>query len=367
MASNTEKEKDELEQIIVPLESLRGFAVRCLENVGARPEHAEVMAELIVSADHRGHYSHGINRIELYLIDLKNGHTSLDKEPEIIQQTPATALVDGNNCLGPVVGKYCMDIAIEKAKKVGIGWVCAKKSNHFGIAGWYSLRAMEQGLIGMAFCNTSPNMIHTRSKMRTLGTNPISVAAKGNNNEEFVLDMATTTVAQGKVEIKHRLSQSLPEGWAVDRNGKSCTDTQEVLYHGGLTPLGGFEETSGYKGYGLGFMVELFCGILSGSNFGSNVRDWTEHSSFADLGQCFAAIDPKAFAPGFEDRLSSLIHQCRDQEPAEGESEILVPGDPEKRHMDLCEKLGGIPYHPKQIEFADHIAQKYDTEPLSRI
>ncbi|RUS68584.1 hypothetical protein EGW08_023655 [Elysia chlorotica] len=131
--------------------------------------------------------------------DLINGFNAVDKEPEILKQTPATALVDGNNCLGPVVGKYCIDLAIEKAKSMGIGWVCAKGSNHFGIAGWYSMRAMEEGLIGMAFCNTSPFMIPTRGKTKTLGTNPISVAAKGNNGEEFVLDMATTAVAQGKV------------------------------------------------------------------------------------------------------------------------------------------------------------------------
>ncbi|XP_059177330.1 uncharacterized oxidoreductase YjmC-like [Physella acuta] len=354
-------------EIIVPLNSLKAFTIRCLEKVGAKAEHAENLAELIVAADHRGHYSHGMNRLEFYMQDLKNGHICVDKEPEVIQQTPATALVDGNNCLGPSVGKYCIDLAIEKAKNIGIGWVCAKRSNHFGIAGWYSMRAMSQGLIGMAFCNTSPMMIPTRAKKYTLGTNPISVAAKGNNGEEFVLDMATTSVALGKVEIKKRLGQNIPIGWALDRNGKPCTDAEEALYHGGLCPLGGLEETSGYKGYGLGMMVELFCGILSGSNFGSNLKVWSEHSSEADLGQCYVAIDPKAFAPGFEDRLSSLIHQCKDQEPAEGESEILVPGDPENQHIELCTKLGGIPYHSKQIEFADYIAKTYDIQPLERL
>ncbi|GFO11269.1 delta(1)-pyrroline-2-carboxylate reductase [Plakobranchus ocellatus] len=302
-----------------------------------------------------------------YLTDLHKGFNAKDKEPEILKQTPATALVHGNNCVGPVVGKFCMDLAIEKAKNVGIGWVCVKASNHFGIAGWYSIRAMEQGLIGMAFCNTSPFMIPTRSKTRTLGTNPISVAAKGNNGEEFVLDMATTAVAQGKVEIKNLLGKKVPQGWTVDGHGKPCTDPQEVLDHGGLHPLGGPEETSGYKGYGLGFMVELFCGILSGSRFGQNIRTWSCHEAEADLGQCFAAIDPSVFAPGFEGRLSDLIHQCKDQEPVEGETEILVPGDPEKNHIELCTRLGGIPYHSKQIAFADELAEKYGVERLHRL
>uniref|UniRef100_A0A0B7AHT4 Malate dehydrogenase n=1 Tax=Arion vulgaris TaxID=1028688 RepID=A0A0B7AHT4_9EUPU len=351
-------------QVIVPLENLTDFIVRCMQKVGAKPDHAEVMAELLVSADHRGHYSHGLNRIDYYLSDISLGYNAVDKEPVVLKQTVATALVDGNNCLGPVVGRFCIDLAIAKANSAGIGWVCAKGSNHFGIAGWYSIRAMNQGLIGMAFCNTSPNMIPTRSKTRVLGTNPISVAAKGNNNEDFVLDMATTSVAQGKVEIKHRLGKDLPVGWAVDRHGKPSTNTEEVLYFGGLCPLGGTEETSGYKGYGLGIMVELFCGILSGSAFGSNIREWSEHSCDADLGQCFVAIDPTAFASGFEDRLSELIHQCKDLEPAEGESEVLVPGDPEKKHIKLCSELGGIPYHPKQIAFAEQIAEKYDVAPL---
>ncbi|BFY98450.1 hypothetical protein BsWGS_01490 [Bradybaena similaris] len=355
------------DQVIVPVENLRDFVFRCLTKTGATAAQAEVMAELLVSADERGHYSHGLNRIDYYLTEVSHGYNAVDKEPEIIKQNVATALVNGNNCLGPVVGRFCMDLAIEKAKSVGIGWVSAKGSNHFGIAGWYSIRAMNQGLIGMAFCNTSPNMVPTRSNKKILGTNPISVAAKGNNNEEFVLDMATTSVAQGKIEIKHLLGKDLPVGWGVDRHGKACINTEEVLYHGGLCPLGGTEETSGYKGYGLGLVVELFCGILSGSAFGSNVKDWGHNRKEADLGQCFVAVDPKAFAPGFEDRLSELIHQCKDSEPAEGEHEVLVPGDPENKHILLCSELGGIPYHPKQIAFADEIARKYGVEPLVRL
>ncbi|KAK3770939.1 hypothetical protein RRG08_032873 [Elysia crispata] len=361
--SGAEAEKLE----IVPLESLRKFAVQLTEKAGAKTEHAQVLADLLIAADHRGHFSHGMNRLEYYIEDLIKGYNAVDKEPEILKQTPATALVDGNNCLGPVVGKFCIDLAIEKAKIMGIGWVCAKGSNHFGIAGWYSMRAMEQGLIGMAFCNTSPFMIPTRGKTQTLGTNPISVAAKGNNSEEFVLDMATTAVAQGKIEINRRLGKSTTLGLAVDRDGKPCTDTDEILDHGGLNPIGGFEKTSGYKGYGLGFMVELFCGILSGSRFGQNIRHWACHDAEANLGQCFVAINPEMFAPGFEGRLSELIHHCKDQQPAEGEREILVAGDPERNHIELCTQLGGIPYHKKQMDFADHLSEKYGVERLHRL
>ena len=220
---------------------------------------------------------------------------------------------------------------------------------------------MEQGLIGMAYCNSSPNMVHPRGKQRLLGTNPISVAAAGDNSDKFVLDMATTAVAQGKVELKKRLDLDAPQGWGVDREGKLATDTKEILYHGGLCPLGGAEETSGYKGFGLGMMVELFCGILSGSKFGTKVRTWTDagFSSAADLGQCFVAIDPSFFAPGFSSRLSELIGQVKTSEPSEGHTELLVPGDPETAHIELCRKLGGIHYHRKQVDFADFVADKY--------
>ncbi|GFR79054.1 malate dehydrogenase [Elysia marginata] len=327
------------QQEIVPLESLQKFAVELIEKAGAKPEHARALADLIIAADHRGHYSHGMNRLDYYLQDLINGYNAVDKEPEVLKQTPATALVDGNNCLGPVVGKFCIDLAIEKAKSIGIGWVCAKGSNHFGIAGWYSMRAMEQGLIGMAFCNTSPFMIPTRGKTQTLGTNPISVAAKGNNGEEFVLDMATTAVAQGKIEINKRLGKDTMLGLGVDRNGKVKCLHLEC-------------QTCGYKGFGLGFMVEIFCGLLSGSRFGQNIRHWARHDAEADLGQCFVAINPEMFALGFESRLSELIHHCKDQTPADGEKEVLVAGDPERSHIELCSKLGGIPYFKKQMDFA---------------
>ncbi|XP_035829865.1 uncharacterized oxidoreductase YjmC [Aplysia californica] len=364
MSSSSDADTDTT--VIVPVENLRAFTERVIVKAGAKPAHAEALAELIVAADHRGHFSHGLNRLDYYVDDIARGVNAVDKEPEITKQGPSTALVNGNNCIGPVVGKMCIDLAIEKAKSSGVGWVCASGSNHFGIAGWYSIRAMQQGLIGMAFCNTSPNMVHPRGKERVLGTNPISVAAKGEQGDEFVLDMATTAVAQGKVEIKDRLGQQIPVGWGMDANGKLSTDTKEILYSGGLCPLGGAEETSGYKGFGLGMMVELFCGILSGSNFGTGVRKWTNtgFESEANLGQCFVAIDPSAFAPGFEGRLSELVKMVKTSEPAEGQTDLLVAGDPERAHIELCERLGGIPYHRKQIDFADFVADKYSVDRL---
>ncbi|PVD29460.1 hypothetical protein C0Q70_08711 [Pomacea canaliculata] len=302
--------------VMVTCQELQAFCVRCLQKVGAVTDHAQAMAELIVAADYRGHYSHGLNRI------------------------------------GAVVATFAMDLAIRKAKDVGIGWVSVRGSGHFGIAGWYSLRAMEQGLIGMAFTNASANMVPTRATQSTLGANPIAVAAPAKDGDSFVLDMSTTTVAAGKVEVKRTMQQPLPAGWAVDCDGKPTTDPNKMINGGGLMPLGGAEETGGYKGYGLSMMVEVFCGILSGATFGPFVPRWSKHNAPVNLGQCFVALDPQVFAPGFADRLSQLLNHCRNLQPAEGESEVLVPGDPERQHMEKCDALEGIPYTRKQIDWA---------------
>ncbi|KAL3832501.1 hypothetical protein ACJMK2_024140 [Sinanodonta woodiana] len=334
---------------IVPLAEVYAFVVRCMGVVGINEDDAGALADLLVSADYRGHYSHGLNRLYIYIQDVKSGTTASNAKPEIVKETIATALVDGNNVLGPIVGRFCIDLAIKKAKDAGIGWVSARNSNHFGIAGWYGLRAVDSGMIGMAFTNASPLLVPTRATKAVFGTNPICVAAPAKDGDSFVLDMATTVVAYGKVEMAHRKGEMIPPGWGMDASGKETQDPGECQC---LFPLGGTERTSGYKGYGLSMMVELFCGILSGSHYGSNNRIWKDAQEKADLGQCYVAIDPAAFEPGFADRLSDLMNMCRTLEPAEGETEVLVAGDPERQHMAKCDKQGGILYHPNVIKYA---------------
>ena len=181
----------------------------------------------------------------MYVNDLRNGITVSEPiEPTVIKESIAAAHVNGNNVLGPVVGNFCMDIAINKAKEAGVGWVSAKGSNHYGIAGWYAMRAAKQGLLGLSFCNTSPLVVPTRARKPTLGTNPISLAAPGVNGDSFVLDMATSAVALGKIELAGVKEQKIPEGWAADRNGKVSNDPNKVLSGGGLFPLGGTELNS---------------------------------------------------------------------------------------------------------------------------
>lgn len=293
------------------------------------------MCALIVEADYRGHFSHGMNRLEMYINDLHKNSTNGNVIPTILKETPSTAWIDGNNGLGVVVGNFAMDLAVKKAKAVGMGMVVAKRSNHFGIAGFYTMAAQKKGMVALSMTNTSPLMSPTRSKTAALGTNPLSLAAPAKDGDSFVLDMATTAVAVGKIEMKRRTGQPLPHGWAQGPDGQVTEDAALAFETACLLPLGGTEITSGYKGYGLGGLVEVMCGIMAGSNYSTKVRKWTHAGadSEANLGQCFIAIDPNAFAPGFEDRMSDLNGILRGCEPAEADKPVLVPGDPERIHM----------------------------------
>lgn len=342
----------------VAVSEVGSFIERCMKSVGTPDQHCRALSQVLVAGDVRGHFSHGLNRLEMYVHDIKVGTTALEGKPEILKETMATALVEGNNLLGPVVGNFCNEIAIEKAKDTGVGWVACRGSNHYGIAGWYTLKAVEQGLIGMSFTNTSPLIVPTRARKVTLGTNPLSVAAPGKNGDSFVLDMATSCVALGKIEMANRKGVEMPHGWGVDSEGQETLDPEKVLSGGGQLPLGGMEITSGFKGYGLAMMVEVFCGILADAAFGPNVRRWKGDERVANLGQCFVAINPSVFAPGFEDRLQVLIDQFRNLQPTEGETAVLVAGDPERIHMRKVEKDGGINYHVNLMEAMDKLADE---------
>ncbi|ROT81023.1 hypothetical protein C7M84_000228 [Penaeus vannamei] len=314
---------------------------------------ASALADLLVAADLRGHFTHGLNRLEMYVNDMVKKVCAGDATPVIIKESVSTALVDGKNGLGPVVGNFCMDLAIQKAKQTGVGWVCAKGSNHYGIAGWYAMTASKQGLMVESSLNSDC----------AIRTNPIALAAPGEKGDDFVLDMATSVVSGGKVEVACVKGEDVPAGWALDRDGAPTTNAERAL-DGYLLPLGGDETHSGYKGFGLGMMVEIFCGILTGAPYGSNIRDWTRTDRPADLSQCFVAVDPSFFAPGFEGRMTDLMNHCRNMEPEAPQKPVLVAGDPERLHMRKVEQEGGITYHINQINNLWKLAKYLDVTPL---
>lgn len=353
-----------MSRCLIQKAEVQSFIERCMTTVGTQPHHAQSLAEVLVEGDHRGHYSHGLNRLDMYVKDIQSGICAKDGEPVVVKQSPATALVDGMNLLGPVVGNFCMNLALKKARDVGIGWVVASGSNHYGIAGYYSMQALKENMIGMSFTNTSPLVVPTRGKECTLGTNPISVAAPAKDGDSFVLDMATSAVALGKVELHHRRGDQIPIGWGLDNDGKMTPDPAKVLEGGGLVPIGGSEATGGYKGYGLGMMVEVFCGILAGAQYSKHIRTWKVTDKVANLGQCFVAINPTNFADGFTDRMSDLLCIQRDMDPADPDAPVLAAGDPERTHMKKCEEMGGISYHLNVVKYMNKCAQKIGVEQL---
>uniref|UniRef100_H2Y422 Malate dehydrogenase n=1 Tax=Ciona savignyi TaxID=51511 RepID=H2Y422_CIOSA len=211
---------------------------------------------------------------------------------------------------------------------------------------------------GFSFTNTTPAVFIPRTQTMALGTNAISSVAPSCGGDSFALDMSTSTVAYGKVEVADRKGETIPNGWGADAQGRETNDPTQVLNGGGLLPLGGSEISGGYKGYGLAMMVEVMCGILAGAHYGKNVRKWGTTERIADLGQCFIAVDPKAFHPGFEDRLQDFLDAQRNLDPSDPQHPVLVAGDPERIHMKKCDNMGGIPYPKNVVDYMNGVAEK---------
>ncbi|CAH2984713.1 unnamed protein product [Chilo suppressalis] len=343
----------------VPLEEVRRFMEDCLMAVGAPDSEAKAHAALLLHADVTGHFSHGLNRLVFYINDIEKGATDPNGKPVVLKESAATVLVDGGNALGATVGNFCMDLAIKKAKEAGIGLVTVNHSNHFGMAGWWALKAEQQGLIGLAFTNSSPVLVPTRAKHSACGTNPISMFAPAAGGDSLGVDMATTTVAIGKIEVQVHKNEPIPEGWALGPDGQPTTDGNLALEASRLLPLGGSEQTSGYKGYALSLLVDVLCSGLSGSLASYQVRPWSlNESRQPNLGQCFIAIDPGFFAPGFEDRMSDCLQHLRNMEPVDPSLPVLAPGDKERQNIEQTHGRGTIMYAPNIIQLYEDLAKR---------
>ncbi len=255
----------------------------------------------------------------------------------IVHESPSTAVVDGDRGLGLVVGPYAMEVAIEKARQVGTGWVSVKNSNHFGIAGSHAMKALGHDMIGIAMTNASALVAPTFSVERMLGTNPIAVAIPSGNEAPFVADFATTTAANGKLEILQRKNEDAPLGWVQDKEGNPSTNASEVRQGGALLPLGGDREHGSHKGYALGSIVDIFSGILSGASYGPWVPPFPAYVPIPEnmpgegIGHFFGAMRIDAFRPAaeFKDHMDHWIRRFKEARPAKGHERVLVPGEPE--------------------------------------
>ncbi len=305
---------------------------------GMSPAHAATTAEMMVETDLRGVDSHGISMLPTYDQEFRAGRLNMRPVWKTVRDAPATALIDADRSLGHPVAVHAMGLAVDKCLATGVALVSVVNSHHFGAAGCYARIAAERGVIGMVTSSTrGVTMVPTHAAEPVLGTNPLAFAAPARRHPPFLLDMATTTVAAGRVKVHKLNHRPLPAGWVVDAEGRAVTDPETAFGHvfqrpdGGITPLGGPRELGGHKGYGLAVMVHVLAGTLGGASF-SPIRNRTQGPSDPhNIGHAFLAIDPRAFRdPGtFEEDLDQAIDVLRGTRPAAPGQPVLVAGDPE--------------------------------------
>ncbi len=347
-------------------QQLRNFSKNVFLKMGCPEKDAELASEVLVSADIRGVDSHGVARLIGYVRLWENDRINPTPNIKIVHETPSTAVVDGDSGLGLVVAPKAMEIAIEKAKNVGTGWVSVKNSNHYGIAGYHSMMALEHDMIGMSMTNASPLVSPTFSTERLLGTNPIAVAIPAGEEPAFVADFATTTVANGKLEILRRKEESAPEGWVQDAQGGVSTNPGELKNGGALLPLGGDREHGSHKGYCLGSIVDIFSAVLSGANYGPWVPPFVsflpmpENPVGEGIGHFMGAMRVDAFRPAadFKSHMDNWIRRFKGAETVAGQPKVYVPGDPE-REITAIRMKEGINLLQPVVEDLKSVADKF--------
>jgi len=319
-------------------QQLYSFTESIFLAMGCSAKDATTATKVLIAADLRGIDSHGVARLSGYVRLWEAGRINATPNLSIVHETPSTAVVDGDAGLGLVVAPYAMQIAIDKAKQVGTGWVSVKNSNHFGIAGYHAMMALEHDMIGMAMTNASALVAPTFSSEKMLGTNPIAVAIPAGNEPAFVADMATTTAANGKLEILQRKNADAPYGWVQDANGNDVTDANILKKGGALLPLGSDREHGSHKGYALGSIVDIFSAVLSGGSYGPWAPPFPAYIQLPQnmpgqgLGHFFGAMRIDAFRPAqdFKSNMDNWITRFRNATPIDPAQKVLIPGDPER-------------------------------------
>jgi LDH2 family malate/lactate/ureidoglycolate dehydrogenase len=355
-----------MDEHVVSYADLFSFTKTIFQKIGCSAGDAEQATKVLISADLRGIDSHGVARLSGYLRLKQAGRVNSEPAVKVIHQTPSTATVDGDRGLGLVVAPKAMQIAIEKAKQVGTGWVSVKNSNHYGIAAAHAMMALEHDMIGISMTNASALVAPTFSIERMLGTNPICVAIPAGRQPAFVADLATTTAANGKLEILQRQNLVAPSGWIQDKEGNSSTDAHALKTGGALLPLGSDREHGSHKGYALGAVVDIFSAILSGANYGPWVPPFPAYVPMPEnmpgegIGHFFGAMRIDAFRPAeeFKKHMDNWIERFRSAKPANNDQPVLIPVDPE-RAAEAERMQNGIPLHASVVFDLKELATKY--------
>lgn len=347
---------------------LRSFCVEALERLEVPHEDAQITARVLVEADLRGIESHGVARMRRYVSGIQQGIIRPNANPRVVHETVSTATIDGNAGLGQPTSHKAMKLAMAKAHEHSLGFVAVKNSNHFGIAGYYAMMALAENMIGICTTNSEVLVVPTFARNAILGTNPIATAVPAGKERPFVLDMSTSTVTRGKLEVYARLEKPIPQNWATDEKGIATEDPSQVLQNiinrsgGGLLPLGGAsEESGGHKGYGLAMAVEIFSAVLSGALYANLVYPRNKKGRLlpSGIGHFFGAMRIDAFRPEdeFKRDMDDLIRRVKNAPKAEGAERIYIHGEKEFEEAELRTRLG-VPLNPKVVEDLRTIAKE---------
>lgn len=350
-------------------DTLFAFTAAVFRQMGCNEADTIQATKTLLSADLRGIDSHGVARLTGYVRLWKAQRVNAHPQIKIVHETPSTAVVDGDAGLGLVVAPHAMNVAIQKAKSCGTGWVSVKNSNHFGIAGYHAMMALEHDMIGIAMTNASALVAPTFSIERMLGTNPIAVAIPAGNEPAFVADMATTTAANGKLELLQRKNQDAPLGWVQDKEGQDSVNANELKNGGALLPLGSDRDHGSHKGYALGSIVDIFSAVLSGASYGPWAPPFPayvpmpENMPGSGLGHFFGAMRIDAFRPADEvkQHMDNWIRRFRNAKPANSHDSVLIPGDPE-REMEQERKIKGIPVYNSLVAELKELGQSLNVD-----
>ena len=339
--------------------------------MGCSPEHAALSADVLLLADLRGIDSHGVARLTGYVRLWEKQRINATPNIKIVHETPTTATVDGDRGLGLVVAPFAMQVAINKAEKYGSGWVSVRNSNHFGIAGYHGLMAVEKDMIGFAMTNASPLVAPTFSNERLLGTNPMCYAFPAGKYPPVIVDMATSAAANGKLEIAQRLGKQVPEGWIQDAAGNYTTDPHALKTGGSLLPLGSDKEHGSHKGFGLSATVDILSAVLSGANYGPWVPPFV---AFLDppndpvgegIGHFLGAMRVDGFRPvnEFKSHLDNWIERFKSSTTVDPTQKVIIPGEPELEAQADRSK-NGIPLVDAVANDLNELAKKLGVEAL---
>ncbi|MEO6134511.1 MAG: Ldh family oxidoreductase [Ginsengibacter sp.] len=351
--------------------SLYAFAKNIFLKIGCTETNATIAADSLLSADRRGVDSHGVARLSGYVRLWEAKRVNATPDIKVIYETPSTGVVDGDSGLGLVVAPFAMNVAIEKARNCGTGWVSVKNTNHFGIAGTHAMMALEYDMIGIAMTNASALVAPTYSLDKLLGTNPIAVAIPAGKEAPFVADFATTTASNGKLEILQRKNEEAPDGWVQTKEGDATKNASALKKGGALLPLGGDKEHGSHKGYALGAIVDIFSAILSGANYGPWVPPFPAYMPMPEnlpgegIGHFFGAMRIDAFRPAeeFKHHMDVWIQTFKNAQPVPGQKRVYIPGEPEME-MEKERMENGIPVIDKVVEDLMKLGERFGIQLL---